>query len=61
VWYSIDAPERVTIFQIKGDIEDIERSPGKTEARTPALSETHCAYQVKGWIGGGRTSCKSPL
>jgi intraflagellar transport protein 172 len=31
VWYSIDAPERVTIFQIKGDVEDIERSGGRTE------------------------------
>eukprot|EP00960_Hanusia_phi_P066628 766439-Hanusia_phi.AAC.5 len=31
VWYSIDAPERVTIFQIKGDVEDIERAGGRTE------------------------------
>jgi len=31
VWYSIDAPERVTIFQVKGDVEDIERSKGRTE------------------------------
>mmetsp|Transcript_15284 Transcript_15284/g.25210 ORF Transcript_15284/g.25210 Transcript_15284/m.25210 type:complete len:1767 (+) Transcript_15284:218-5518(+) len=31
VWYSIDAPERVTIFPIKGDVEDIERSKGRTE------------------------------
>ena len=31
VWYSIDAPERVTIFNIKGDVEDIERNNGRTE------------------------------
>jgi intraflagellar transport protein 172 len=31
VWYTIDAPERVTIFQIKGDVEDIERAGGRTE------------------------------
>lgn len=35
VWYSIDAPERVTIFQIKGDVEDIERSAGRTEVACP--------------------------
>ncbi len=29
--YSIDAPERVTIFHIKGDVEDIERNNGRTE------------------------------
>ncbi|KAJ3216179.1 hypothetical protein HDU67_009828 [Dinochytrium kinnereticum] len=31
IWYSIDSPERVTTFPIKGDIEDIEREKGKTE------------------------------
>ena len=31
VWYSIDKPERVTIFPIKGEVEDIERSNGGTE------------------------------
>eukprot|EP01135_Chromosphaera_perkinsii_P005322 Nk52_evm3s343 gene=Nk52_evmTU3s343 len=31
IWYSIDDPERVTIFPIKGDIEDIERMDGSTE------------------------------
>eukprot|EP00049_Salpingoeca_infusionum_P011387 m.198132 g.198132 ORF g.198132 m.198132 type:complete len:1733 (+) comp14914_c0_seq4:203-5401(+) len=31
VWYSIDHPERVTSFEIKGDVEDIERVDGKTE------------------------------
>ena len=31
VWYSIDTPDRVAIVPIKGDVEDIERSPGRTE------------------------------
>lgn len=31
IWYSIDSPERVTLFPIKGEIEDIERVDGKTE------------------------------
>jgi intraflagellar transport protein 172 len=31
IWYSIDSPERVTMFPIKGEIEDIERANGKTE------------------------------
>ncbi|XP_048371540.1 intraflagellar transport protein 172 homolog [Sphaerodactylus townsendi] len=31
VWYNIDTPERVTMFPIKGDIVDLERSNGKTE------------------------------
>ena len=31
VWYHIDRPERVTIFPIKGDVEEIERTGGKTE------------------------------
>merc|ERR1719409_2087099 len=30
VWYSIEAPDRVTLHEIKGDIEDIERSNGRT-------------------------------
>jgi intraflagellar transport protein 172 len=31
VWYSIDNPEKVTIYNIKGDVEGIERKNGKTE------------------------------
>eukprot|EP00899_Mesostigma_viride_P028336 jgi/Mesvir1/8688/Mv02626-RA.1 len=31
VWYNINTPERVTVFPIKGDVEDIERSKGRTE------------------------------
>lgn len=30
VWYSITSPDRVTIHEIKGDIEEIERSNGRT-------------------------------
>ena len=33
VWYNIDCPERVTMVTIKGDIEEIERSDGKTEVK----------------------------
>ncbi|KAL7748888.1 hypothetical protein RI367_005801 [Sorochytrium milnesiophthora] len=31
IWYSVDAPERVTMFPIKGEIEDIQREGGRTE------------------------------
>ena len=31
VWYSIDNPDRVAIVPIKGEVEGIERAPGKTE------------------------------
>ncbi|KAJ3038900.1 hypothetical protein HDV00_012822 [Rhizophlyctis rosea] len=31
IWYSIDSPGRVTMFPIKGEVEDIERADGKTE------------------------------
>ena len=31
VWYSIDDPDKVTIYQIKGDVESVERKGGKTE------------------------------
>ena len=31
IWYNIDAPERVTLLPIKGDIVDIAREDGKTE------------------------------
>ena len=31
VWYNIDAPERVTMMPIKGDIVDVLREDGKTE------------------------------
>uniref|UniRef100_A0A3P8UXR3 Intraflagellar transport protein 172 homolog n=1 Tax=Cynoglossus semilaevis TaxID=244447 RepID=A0A3P8UXR3_CYNSE len=31
IWYSIDSPESITMFPIKGDIVDLERVEGKTE------------------------------
>ncbi|XP_068135903.1 intraflagellar transport protein 172 homolog [Hyperolius riggenbachi] len=31
VWYNIDSPERVSMFPIKGDIVELERSEGKTD------------------------------
>ena len=31
VWYSIENPDKVTIYNIKGDVESIERVNGKTE------------------------------
>ncbi|XP_012943117.1 intraflagellar transport protein 172 homolog isoform X1 [Aplysia californica] len=31
VWYNIEAPERVTMVSIKGDILDLERKDGKTD------------------------------
>jgi len=31
VWYSIENPDKVTIYNIKGDVESIERVQGKTE------------------------------
>lgn len=31
VWYNIRAPDQATIYQIKGDVEEIERANGKTE------------------------------
>ncbi|XP_034555797.1 intraflagellar transport protein 172 homolog [Notolabrus celidotus] len=30
IWYSIDSPESITMFPIKGDIVDLERAEGKT-------------------------------
>lgn len=30
VWYSIENPDKVTIYSIKGDVEDVERHEGKT-------------------------------
>lgn len=31
VWYSIEEPDKVTMYTIKGDVETIERRDGKTE------------------------------
>lgn len=31
IWYNMDAPDRVTLLPIKGDVVDIVREDGKTE------------------------------
>ncbi|XP_076029417.1 intraflagellar transport protein Oseg2 isoform X2 [Oratosquilla oratoria] len=31
VWYNVDTPERVTTFNIKGEVLDVERGDGRTE------------------------------
>jgi intraflagellar transport protein 172 len=31
VWYNIEDPDKVTVYNIRGDVEDIERSEGRTE------------------------------
>uniref|UniRef100_A0A3Q2XZS2 Intraflagellar transport protein 172 homolog n=1 Tax=Hippocampus comes TaxID=109280 RepID=A0A3Q2XZS2_HIPCM len=31
IWYSIDSPESITMFPIKGDVKDLERADGKTD------------------------------
>ena len=40
VWYSIDEPDKVTMYSIKGDVEDIERTEGKTEVIVDSGSTT---------------------
>ena len=31
VWYNIDTPERVTSFQISGEVMEVERTEGRTD------------------------------
>ena len=31
MWYSIDEPDKVTMYEVKGDVESIQRTEGKTE------------------------------
>ena len=45
VWYNIDAPERVTMLAIKGDIVDIVREDGKTEVLV-AEGQHQLSYQL---------------
>ena len=45
VWYNIDAPERVTMLAIKGDIVDIVREDGKTEV-VVAEGQHQLSYQL---------------
>lgn len=46
VWYHIDAPERVTVVPIKGEVEDIERSGGRTEVVVDEGMNT-VSYEVR--------------
>lgn len=46
VWYHIDAPERVTVVPIKGEVEDIERSAGRTEVVVDEGMNT-VSYEVR--------------
>lgn len=41
VWYSIDEPDKMTKYDIKGDVESIERSDGKTEVIVDDGSNTY--------------------
>lgn len=40
VWYSIEEADKVTMYQIKGDVETIERANGKTEVLVDDGSST---------------------
>ena len=31
VWYNIDDPDKVTVYNIKGEVEEIERNKNGTE------------------------------
>jgi len=60
VWYSIEEPDKVTMYNIKGDVESIDRHEGKTEvivddgmntisyALDEALIEFGAALEYKG-------------
>jgi intraflagellar transport protein 172 len=44
VWYAIDHPEQVTLVTIKGDVEEIERTHGRTEVIVDeGISKVHYA------------------
>ena len=61
IWYNIDAPERVTMFPIKGDIVDIDRSDNKTEVRSSVvidLEEDCGRISCSGLEGASRSGCK---
>lgn len=46
VWYSIENPDKVTLYTIKGDVEEIERTPGKTEVIVNEGNGNTVAYQL---------------
>lgn len=45
VWYSIENPDKVAIYSIKGDVESIERTEGKTEVIV-SDNGTNAAYTL---------------
>ncbi len=45
VWYNIDAPERVSLVQVKGDVVDIAREEGRTEVLVQEGRQTN-TYQL---------------
>jgi intraflagellar transport protein 172 len=46
VWYSIDEPDKVTMYEVKGDVESIQRTEGKTEVIVDTGSNTY-SYELQ--------------
>jgi len=46
VWYSIDEPDKVTMYEVKGDVESIQRTEGKTEVIVDTGAST-ISYELK--------------
>ena len=45
MWYSVESPDRVTNFPIKGEVEDIERSKVESCTLKPVLKAPgFCSY-----------------
>ncbi len=46
VWYSIDEPDKVTMYEVKGDVESIQRTEGKTEVIVDTGANTY-SYELQ--------------
>lgn len=46
VWYSIDEPDKVTMYEVKGDVESIQRTEGKTQVIVDTGAST-ISYELK--------------
>lgn len=46
VWYSIDEPDKVTMYEVKGDVESIQRTEGKTEVIVD-LGQNTISYELR--------------
>jgi intraflagellar transport protein 172 len=46
VWYSIDEPDKVTMYEVKGDVESIQRTEGKTEVIVDTGTSTY-SYELQ--------------